>query len=102
VMTGCTVTYTVTAVNEAPNITAGTGSGNISPTPTTIVVTENGAAAGNSWTANTNGLVAAITFGSCTGCTATGNSIASTNVAVTIPSLIPQASSSFTYAVIVK
>jgi hypothetical protein len=100
---GCTITYSVTLVNEAPNPTAGTGSGNISVSPTgSAVVSENGTS-GDNWGTNSNGLTAIPTFVSCAACTTTGVAT-NTSFTVTIPAadLGPQQTVTYTYAVILK
>jgi hypothetical protein len=98
VIPGCTITYTVTLVNEAPSIGA-TSSKTI--TPGTAVVTENGAATGNTWGTNTNGLTGIPIISACPSCTTTGVAT-STNFTVTIPALAPQATAVYSYAVVVK
>ena len=100
-ISGCTITYTVTMVNEAPVIAAGGGANNASATSTSVTVTENGAASGNSWAANTNGLTGTPTISGCTGCSTSGIT-GSTNFTVTIPTLGPQGVDVYSYAVIVK
>jgi hypothetical protein len=102
VIPGCTITYTVTLVNEAPIIAAGGGANNVSVTPTSsAVITENAAATGNNWGTYTNGLKAVPTFISCTGCTTTGIAT-SKNFTVTIPALTPQSTATYSYAVVVN
>jgi hypothetical protein len=101
---GCTITYTVSIVNEAPIASAGTGAGNVSVTPSSsAVITENAAATGNNWGTYSAGLKAVPTFISCTGCTTTGVAT-SKNFTVTIPSsdLAPQATATYSYAVVVN
>ena len=101
-ISGCTITYTVTMVNEAPIIAAGGGANNVSATSTSITVTENGAAANNLWAANTNGLIAVPTMGGGCGSCTTSGIIGSTNFTVTIPSIPPQGTAIYSYAVVVK
>jgi hypothetical protein len=103
VITGCTITVTVTAVNESPVSAAGGGSStNTGFTGSNIVVTQNAAAGSNTWGGSTtNGISAAPTLTGCASCTTTGTS-GSTNFTVTIPTLAPQATASFAYALVVK